>query len=228
MSVLSVTFRRWMFVVLSLAASGAACRSPASPTPENVAPETALVAFVIQGRVLDGDSGAPVAGALVSTLTVGVGSSYTTVQPVSTATADADGGFVLTANLPTNWVDLFLHAAAAGYERGTEVWIPRTTDSAILTLEPTVALLPGKSLETQLRPTAFCGDNGEPCRRIVVESAAPVEVELIPRGSQQNVGLSLTGSYYGMTTYQRRATVSNGEVWIVGEVGPVTLKARKP
>jgi hypothetical protein len=227
MLVLSVTFRRGMFVVLSLALS-AACRSSASPTPE-LPPVAGTAAAVVQGRVLDVDDRGPVAGAVIAIERVGVPGWFRDLHPQVITTADGNGEFALSADLPSNWGELSLKASRNGYEAASEVYIYRATGSVVLTLARTLTLVAGRPLEAHLGNSSSCGDEGESCRRIVVPSEAPIEVELTPLAGQRLVGLSLTSNYYSFGgTYQQRVTVSNGEVWIVGEPGPVRLTARKP
>lgn len=217
--------RRTSGVVIVCTALCAGCQSPTSPTS---GPEpTPSIAVVIQGRVLDVDDQGPVAGAVIATANVGVSGSFRTLDPQALTTADGNGDFALSANVPADWTALTLKASRDGFEAAMEVYVERSTGTApALTLSRTITLVTGRSLDVHLGQTSLCGDD-EPCRRVVVQSDTPVEVALTPLAQQRTVGLSLTPTFY-VATHQQRVTVSQSEVWIVGEPGPVRLTARRP
>jgi hypothetical protein len=140
-------------------------------------------------------------------------------EPASAA-GDASGTFVLTANLPQDWSSLLLGVDAAGYEP-TRIYInPPLVNAAELRLLPTLSIRPGESLAMRVFVGSYvCGFESHLCRRVVLESptAEPMDLEVTPADTGQGVGL-FAGPEANhpilVTTYQRRVTVSEREVWV--------------
>ena len=107
-----------------ICALGSGCGSPNAPTP---APSIArlhpagTVAVGTGGRVIDVDSGHPIAGANVTAVDV-CNSEFAAScrQQPARVTADENGVFLLTLFLPPTWNALTLNAARAGYETTTK------------------------------------------------------------------------------------------------------------
>jgi len=187
-------------------------------------PVPTTVAVRVDGRVVDLDGDAPVAGAAV-----------TNGGPI--ATADENGAFVLTMDVRPGLRKLLLGVSRDGYEpsKGYVHVSPDTIATVVLRVYQTLTVRPGESIGAGMSALAnayndcyFLQDDYS-CRRIVVESlpGESIEVELVPVDGQDNVGLVAAMQQPAFVSYERRVTVSGGEVWIIGGPGKVTLTARR-
>ena len=149
-------------------------------------------------------------------------------QPAS-VTADENGMFSLTANLPESWREVLLGVAAAGYEPARKYVVPSSSTTAVLEVYCTLTIRPGESIEMRVFLGHYvCGDESVRCRRIVVESAGElVDLEVTPIDGQGDAGLMPSAVFFD-TVFQRRLTVAGGEAWIIGALpNGVTLTARR-
>jgi hypothetical protein len=225
-----------------ICALGTGCGSPNAPTPTpspRLPPPPGTVAVGTRGRVIDVDSGHPIAGANVTTVSVcyrdsePAGGRCHSIDQPARATADENGVFLLTVSLPSTWNALSLKAAKSGYETSASKGItPSTATDAVLEVYPTLTIRPGESIETRLsRGGQVCGWLSANCRRIVVESPAgeSVDVEVISNDTpDREVGLHADGDVFEDHGWPRRLTVLGGEVWIIAEPSvPLTLTARR-
>jgi hypothetical protein len=216
-------------VLVVAAALAGACGSQSSPASPSAG--TGSVTVMVRGRVVDIDSDAPLAGAVVTTDSVLSNSTGRPVSPSASAATDGAGEFTLAVSLPEAWSELSVIASRQGYEYAFPSYVLRessTAATASLTLYPTRTLAPGQSLVLPLDTTNICGFDGEPCRRVALAAppGTPVEVTLTPLSDQQSVGLSATSNYFVIESYRTQIVSTTGEVWIVGEVGKVKLTAR--
>ena len=209
-----------------ICALGSGCGSPNAPTPAPVAVSTG-------GRVIDVDSGHPIAGANVTAVDV-CNSEFAAScrQQPARVTADENGVFLLTLFLPPTWNALTLNAARAGYETTKKVITASAPMDVVLEVYPTLTIRPGESIETRLSlGVEACGWLSANCRRIVVEAPAgeSVDVEVIANDTQsREVGLDADGNVVEQDGWPRRLTVPGGEVWIIAQpFVPLTLTARR-
>jgi hypothetical protein len=192
--------------------------SAAAPTEPNSPVGT--IAVRLQGVILDGDRDQPVPSAAVKVSQVYVGGWQQRVDRAWSATADADGVFGFTADLPSGWSDLLLDASRSGYEPSGTWLVPGTAASAVVRVLPTLSLRPGESLHTRVfRGFHACFFESWACRRVVVESPSGdlVDLEVIPADSGATVGLEGPESSHPLVpALNRRITASAGEIWIYG------------
>ncbi len=192
--------------------------SPATPTAPNSPGGTIDVR--LNGVILDGDRDQPVPSAAVKVSDIKVGGRQQRVNPTWSATADANGLFDFTADLPSGWSGLLLDASRSGYEPSDTWLVPGTTASAVLKLLPTLTIRAGESLQTRVfRGFHACFFESYPCRRVVVESPSGdlVDLEVIPADSGATVGLEgPEASHPLVPALNRRITASAGEIWIYG------------
>jgi hypothetical protein len=170
--------------------------------------------------VLDGERDQAVSGAAVKVSQIYLGGRQQRVDPTWSATADADGVFDFTADLPSGWSDLLLGASRSGYEPSDTWLVPGTAPSAVVKLLPTLTIRPGESLKTRVfRGFHACFFESWPCRRVVVESPSGdlIDLEVIPADGGATVGLEGPESSHPLVpALKRRLTVSGGEIWIYG------------
>jgi hypothetical protein len=200
-----------------------------TPPPTPVPPNT--IAVHVEGRVIDADRDQPIPGAIVTTVQMcHPGLCAQVDQPTST-TANGNGMFVLTANLPQDWEELSLHVAAGPAHEPADPYVsPSSARAAVLEVYPTLTIQPGESIRTRAFLKHYvCGWLSVYCRRVVVESPAgeSVDLEVIPADGQADVGLHPDGDVFEDHGFPRQLTVSGGEVWIVGAPVAVTLTARQ-
>jgi hypothetical protein len=200
------------------------------PSPVVNVPPPSLIEVRFTGQVTEFDREGSVDGATV-TLFGGVG----VAQPVTVMTG-AGGAFELTVTLAEGWRSVGVAVARDGYEPASKMLGPQNVTGTTISLYPMLTVRPGESIETGLAPGAAPFVNGyycwflideASCRRVVVDAppGQAVEIELTPHGSLDRVGLIDAVQQPAFTAFQRRLTVTKGEVWIVGNAGPVTLRA---
>ena len=211
-----------------LAAAAVACSdSPSAPTPPGRSsdPPSAPIAVEMRGRVVD-DLDKPIAG-------VGVTLDPSRAPDPSKPggdTTDANGLFTFSALVRTDLGSLNevpIEIGRDGYE-GAGVWIPPNSDTTI-TMYPTTTIRAGETLQTRIvaRAPYACGDESIWCRRVVVEpSAESVEVEVLQTDGEE-VGLVDGDPPLTPFDYERRVTVTDGEVFIIGGPAVVTLRAQR-
>ena len=188
-----------------------------SPTGESD-PNAVTVEF--GGRVVNADTGGPVANVRVSVSRVrwrlpnGDGDGST--PPKETATSGGDGTFTLPVSLPRDWTRVDLEfTGPAGYDhtsgrfRGPTAdscgWFPpcwAAADRPAIKMYPTLVIGPGESIDVRVDHTGivWCGHPlfGEvqmvTCRRVLV-AASPgdsVELEVVAHDSSKPMALGFT------------------------------------
>ena len=231
---------RTLLILLVLSAA-AGCGQPANtvgptPTPSVNAPAPTVVVRV-EGRVLDDDGEAAVAGAVVT----GLDGWLNELPGLSTTAADDQGAFGFTANLAQGALGfLIVRGTRDGYEPsqiGVGGWNNGSGATAVvLRLQPRISIHAGESIQTGVLPDPQgwrgCGFEGWSCRRFFVEppSGESMDVEVVPADDQLvtlMVGPPASHNPFEFPN-QRRVTASGGEVWIYGEGGGrVTLTAHR-
>jgi hypothetical protein len=222
-----------LVLAIVLCTAGLGCEQPLAPLLPD--PSREVVASVA-GHVIDADTGQPVAGAVVTVVSVSAPrfqiSSNTGLG--TRAVADGAGAFRLEHLVREDWLSMGLNVARDGYEpRGGRVE-SAASDALALEMYPTLTLRRGESIQTRVRLRSYnCVDfdaqDGYPCRRVAIESAPgeSVEVELVPPTGPDN-GLELDAQRFSFEGYTRHVTVTSDAVWIIGGSSPVTLTARRP
>ena len=205
-----------------------------APTPSSVTVE-------FGGRVVNAETGGPVADVRVSV--TALGSAGVVREARSTAeeirTTGEDGTFALRLNdVPSDWTMLGLEfTGPAGYDtRGGRLeptaapcriapcWA--TADRPEIRMYPTLVIRPGESIEVRVEPDvnscAFAG--GFDCRRVLVEASpgTPVELEVVRQDSEWPMGL--VESIWDEEPVLRRVVA--GGVAYVYNAGTATLTAR--
>ena len=216
---------RWLgSCCLALAVLVCACEStaPAPPTaPSQPGPSPPpSVAVRVEGRVIDGETEESIPRANLTTTHVCYPGRCGPVDQPTSATADENGMFVLTANIPQNWQELLLGVTGAVYEP-TRVYVTPTSGTELRLLR-TLTIRPGESIDMRVFLGSYvCGDESHLCRRVFIESSGEsVDLEVVPADAKRNVGLFVGPSVnhpISPRSFQRRVTVSNGEVWIYAE-----------
>jgi hypothetical protein len=206
-------FRR---IILIAVLGCCACEHiPSAPTPPSgPVPPSPTATVRVEGRVIDAETERPIPGATVRTLTVCPPERCGGIEG-TTATANETGMFVLTVEIAEDWRNMLLSVTAGGYE-ATQIYInPAVAMDTQLRLLRTLTIRPGESIDMQVFLGHYvCGDESHLCRRVFVEPAGkPIDLEVISADSQREVGL-FVGHPLRVTSYPRRMTVSNGEVWI--------------
>ena len=205
-----------------------ACESdrigPAAPPPPQPPSSPAnTVAVQIEGRVIDAEREEPVPGAVVRLVRIVPGNAGRSENgPALSATAGENGAFDFSADFPADWREIFLAVDRQGYEP-TGTYVRATSPTSIVGAElrvlRTLTIRPGESIDMRVFVGSYvCGDESHLCRRVFIESSGePIDLEVVPADAQRNVGLFVGPSVnhpYSPTSFQRRVTVSNGEVWM--------------
>jgi hypothetical protein len=174
----------------------------------------------VQGHVIDAETGESISRANVTITGVCYPGRCGPVDQPTSAAADENGMFLLTADVPQNWLELLLGVTGAGYEP-THVYVsPPSVMAAELKVFRTLTIRPGESIAMRVFLGSYvCGDESHLCRRVFLESptAEPLDLEVIPADSQRDVGLfagPLANHPFVIRSYSRRVTVSDREVWI--------------
>jgi len=197
--------------------------SPIGPTFTFQPPPVSTVSVRVDGRVLDVDTRQPIPAA-----TVALGGLL--------VTADVAGSFSFTTELPQDWTFLRLNVSRNGYEPAQRSIAPHDVAAVELGAYPTLHLRPGESVTAQIAHANGLTNNvcwflidDYSCRRIVVDAPAgePVDVELAVLSGSQDIGLIDSEQQPAFAEYQRRITVSAGQVWIVGDPAVVRLTASR-
>jgi len=209
-------------MVLSAAAFGCdANRTPTRPTPSpTVATPASTIAVRVEGRVIDGEREAPVPGAIITLTEVTANGRYQQPsQPAPQTTAEDDGRFVFTLDLSPDWRNITLKVTRGGYD-STRIYLPPTmVTAADVRVFPTLTIRPGESIDMRVFLGSYVySDESHLCRRILIESSGEsIDVEAVPADAHRDVGLvvgpSVNHPIY-VKSYQRRVTVSGGEVWV--------------
>ena len=136
--------------------------------------------------------------------------------------------FALTADIPQDWRELWLGVTAVGYEPA-RVYVSSSTTDAVLRVFRSLTIRPGASIEMRVfLGHSVCGYESHLCRRVLVQSSTgePIDLEAIPADSQRHVGLFAgpeANHPFSVTSYPRRVTVSDGEVWIYAGAEPTNV-----
>jgi 5-hydroxyisourate hydrolase-like protein (transthyretin family) len=195
-----------------------ATAAPAPPPPTSPLPPGTFspVQRIIWGRVLDADSGAPVAGARVALWLFDFDNTDREVAAVITT---GDGRFNLTGDtFPGLWVQVQRN----GYEPVSfhrREWFDFTGD-VVLSAYKTLLLRPGEAIDLQILPEwgyDRCGLEGTLyCRRLQVDSVGRGVV--VEASADDRVTL-VTDPYFQDydRDFQTRSTFAfgGGELWIV-------------
>ena len=218
--------RRLVVIILGL---GLACSSPSKPTPISTTTssppftvdpaELAPVTVNVRGRVIDVDSDKPLPRAAVTPFSVcapGVPSlCQDLIPPASSSTADANGVFTLSVNIPKNWTVLHFRISRDGFEPGNDLVQRAEATDARLWVAPTLTIGPGESLTIpRFLHSWRCGWEEILCRRIMVSASPdkPADVEVVGVEGQ-SVGISNSRAPFGFPS-DSQVTVSGGELWI--------------
>ena len=207
------------------------------------APSAPTVTVEFGGRVVNAETGDPVANVRVSVTALasrggGLREARSTAEEIGTT--GGDGTFALRLNdVPSDWTMLGLEfTGPAGYDtRGGRLeptaapcriapcWA--TADRPEIRMYPTLVIRPGESIEVRVEPSvnlcAFGG--GFDCRRVLVEASpgTPVELEVVRQDSQWPMGL--VESIWDEEPVLRRVVA--GGVAYVYNAGTATLTARR-
>ena len=213
-----------LFLLMILCAAALGCdanRTPTGPTPSpTVATPASTIAVRVEGRVIDGDREAPVPGAIITLAEVTADGRYQQPnQPAPQTGADDDGMFVLTLDLAPRWRNITLEVTRDGYD-STRIYVtPTEVMAADVRVLPTLTIRPGESLDMRVFLGSYvCSDESHLCRRILIESSGEsIDIEVVAAGADRDVGLvvgpTVNHPIY-VRSYQRRVTVSGGEVWV--------------
>jgi len=185
----------------------------------------------VQGHVIDAETGESISRANVTITGVCYPGRCGPVDQPTSAAADENGMFLLTADVPQNWLELLLGVTGAGYEP-THVYVsPPSVMAAELKVFRTLTIRPGESIAMRVFLGSYvCGDESHLCRRVFLESptAEPLDLEVIPADSQRDVGLfggPPANHPFFIRSYSRRVTVSDREVWIYAAGAEPTEKS---
>ena len=218
--------RRLGSCCLALAVLVCACdsKSPAGPSQPDPSPPPSAIAVRVEGRVIDAETEESIPRANVTTSGVCHPERCGPVDQPTSAVADENGMFVLTANIPQNWRELLLGLTRAGYEP-TRVYVTPTSGTELRLLR-TLTIRPGESIDMRVFLGSYvCGDESHLCRRILLEPSTgePMDLEVIPADSQRDVGL-FAKHPFSVTSYPRRVTVPDGEAWIYAAGAELTAQ----
>ena len=206
-------------------------------------PSAPTVTVEFGGRVVNAETGGPVANVRVSITALasrggGLREARSTAEEIGTT--GGDGTFALRLNdVPSDWTMLGLEfTGPAGYDtRGGRLeptaapcriapcWA--TADRPDIRMYPTLVIRPGESIEVRVEPSvnlcAFGG--GFDCRRVLVEASpgTPVELEVVRQDSKWPMGL--VESIWDEEPVLRRVVA--GGVAYVYNAGTATLTARR-
>ena len=221
---------RWLLVLVVLVSAAGCEENRTAPTTPTAPTPIPIVPVRLEGRII-GERDEPVPGAVVTVSEFCAPGNCRSMSPVVSQGANDQGVFVLTANLPSNWEDVFVHVTRDGFEPNQQYIVSTEVGSVVLRLLPRVTIRPGQSIETRLFLfTHSCGDEGWTCRRIVVEAAAGESMDLdVIHLDGQSVGLIVGPESTHPTSPipPSRVTMSSGEVWLYGSVGRVRLTAHR-
>jgi hypothetical protein len=189
--------------------------SPTAPSPSASAPP--LAAAQIEGRVIDADFEKPIPGAHITIDFVSCPRRNCNPldQPYGTV-ANEQGMFRLTANLPQDWEELMLKVENPGFEPTKTRVLAELAMNAVLRAYRAITIRPGESVQLRVLFQEWCGDEGIPCRRIIVEASADelVNLEVFPVQSQDEFGVMVEFPF-NLPPLQTRLTVRGGAAWIV-------------
>ena len=212
-------------------------------------PSTPMVTVEFGGRVVNADVGGPVGNVRVSLQALSSASGGLRLASADeTATSDGDGRFTLTLTIPSDWRMVGLRfTAPPGYD-DTHGRVEPTANPCGLApcwaaaarpeipMYPTLSIRRGESIEVRVGGSkVWCGWDGYPCRRVLIEASPgdPVELEVVSHDSSRQMALGLAtpgnSSYFEPDMSVRRLLVPSGGVpFVVSEydTGTATLTAR--
>ena len=216
-------------IVATVGCEGKELPAPTSPLPD---PNLTTVAVAFGGRMVNADTGGPVANVRISVSWVNPAIWAT---PNDSTASAGDGTFTLPLNLPSSWEAVQLKfTGPAGYDtedfwrfaptaRCTQTPCWAAADRPAIGMYPTLVIRPGESIEVRIDGALkWCGDmhNGTgPCRRVLVAASPgePVELEIAPHDSSSPMAFSLEEGDPSIASgfSPRRLMVSPGElVWV--------------
>lgn len=230
-------------IVASVGCDGGGVTTPTPPPP----PPLPTVTVEFGGRVVNAETGGPLANVLVSV--DWWSGPIEPVFPKNTATSGGDGTFALPLNLPSSWRAVGLKfSGSAGYDDRGGRFEPTTTpcriapcfaaaDRPAIRMYPTLVIRPGESIDVHVDgDIVWCGWDGYSCRRVLV-AASPgqsVELEVASHDSSKAMalGLAVPTNQYNLEPdlSVRRLTVPPGGVpFVISEytTGTATLTARR-
>lgn len=206
-------------------------------------PATPTVTVDFGGRVVNADTGGPIANVRVTVSAVasrggGLRSARSTAEEI--ATTAGDGTFTLRLfDVPSDWTMLGLEFTGPdGYDVRHGRLEPTSNPCGIapcwavadrpeIRVYPTLVIRPGESIEVRVDSNANrCAFLGAfDCRRVLVDVSpgTPVELEIVPQDSSQPVGL--VESIWDEDPVLRRI-VTGGVAYVYGP-GTGTLTARR-
>ncbi len=232
-------------LLLAIVVSSACGRdSPNSPMPTPTAPPAPLLtAAQIEGRVVDVDLEEPMPGAQVTAVSVCYSSTLAPSERVSrcdavdqpySTTADEQGMFRLTANLPQDWYGLRLEVIKPGFEPATTPVPAESARNAVLRAYRSIRIRPGESVQLRVLFQETCAYEDIACRRINVEASPgeAIELEVLPLQAEDAFGVMVEPFPAHVDPLQTRLTVRSGDAWIVRSSasvgsGIVTVAARR-
>jgi IPT/TIG domain-containing protein len=94
-----------------------------------------------------------------------------------------------------------------------------------------ISIGPGDSVTATLDPfERTCGDDGYPCRLLVIRAPADdmVEIELVSLDGRERIGLYEQAVFWGaLSHFPKQMTVRGGQqVWVIGDVALFSLTVR--
>jgi hypothetical protein len=193
------------------------------------------VAAQIDGLVVDADLEEPIPGAQVTAVAVcdRLFRCGPVEQPYST-TANEQGMFRLTANLPQAWNGVQLTVTNPGFEPATMSVQAESAMNAVLRAYPSIRIRPGESVQLRILFRETCTFEDIPCRRINVEASSgeAIELEVFPVQAEDAFGVMVEPFPFHVDPLQARLRVHSGDAWIVRSTlsrgtGMVTVVARR-
>jgi hypothetical protein len=203
-------------------------------------PPSPTVTVEFGGRVVNAETGGPVANVRVSVSALSSSGGGLREASGELATSAGDGTFTFTLDqLPSDWrlVGL-LFTGPPGYDdrggrleptaapcRISPCWA--VADRPAIRMYPTLVIRPGESIEVRVEPgvNACAFGGGFDCRRVMVDAppGEPVELEIVPHDTSKPMGL--VESVWSEEP-ELRLTVAGGVAYVYN-AGTATLTARR-
>ena len=230
-----------LIAVCACIAASVGCDGGRLPdTAPSPSPPPATVSVEFGGRVVNAETGGPVANVRVSVSALSSSGGGLREASGELATSAGDGTFSFTLDqLPSDWRLVGLRfTGPAGYDdrggrleptaapcRISPCWA--VADRPAIRMYPTLVIRPGESIDVRVEPgvnlCAFGG--GFDCRRVLVDAAPgePVELEIVPHETSKPMGL--VESVWSEEP-ELRLTVAGGVAYVYG-AGTARLTARR-
>ena len=203
-------------------------------------PPSPTVTVEFGGRVVNAETGGPVANVRVSVSALSSSGGGLRGASGELATSAGDGTFTFTLDqLPSDWRLVGLQfTGPAGYDdrggrleptaapcRISPCWA--VADRPSIRMYPTLVIRPGESIEVRVEPdvNACAFGGGFDCRRVLVDASPgePVELEIVPHDTSKPMGL--VESVWSEEP-ELRLTVAGGVAYVYN-AGTATLTARR-